>query len=209
MTGSEIGAGEAPPEPAASPPADAPTRERILEAAQLLFYEQGYEATSLKQIAEAAGAHGGSVYHFFPSKQRLVEAVLESYRNLLEPVLMEPARAAGGRPVDQVLALLEQYRAHLLATEFRGGCPIGNLALELAASQPRTRELVVENFEAWQDAVAGMLEAAELPGDIRPTEVAAFVLTVMEGAVMQAKSYRSIEPFDASVRQLRRYLESL
>lgn len=54
-----------------------------------------------------------------------------------------------------------------------------------------------------------MLEDAELAGDVRPTEVTAFVLTVIKGAVMQTKSYRSIEPFDASVRQLRRYLESL
>jgi AcrR family transcriptional regulator len=188
---------------------EARTRGRIVEAARELFYEQGYEATSLKQVAAAAGVHGGSVYHFFPSKARLVEAVLENYLELLDPVLMAPARAAAPDPLGRVMALLAGYRAYLVATEFTRGCPIGSLALELSERQPEARSLVVQNFDAWRGAVAAMLRDAGLPAGVPASAVAAFVLTVMEGAVMQARSYRSIEPFDTCVRELRRYLGGL
>ena len=185
------------------------TRNRIVMAALDLFYERGYEATSLKQVAAAAGAHGGSVYHFFPTKADLVEAVLEKYRELLDPVLMAPVRAATTDPIERVMQLLAGYRANLVATGFSGGCPIGALALELAASHPRALDLVVENFDGWSRAVAAMLDEVGLPPDVSSGDVASFVLTVMEGAVMQAKSYRRIAPFDACVRQLRKYLEGL
>lgn len=186
---------------------ETPTRERIVAAARELFYENGYEATSLKRVAEAAGVHGGSLYHFFPSKTDLVEAVLEEYLEFLDPVLMAPVREATDDPVERVMRLLDGYRNHLLETEFRGGCPIGALALELSDRQPRARALVNENFEAWRRAVAKMLQEADPPEDVDTSEIASLALTIMEGGVMQAKSERTIEPFDACVRQFRRYLE--
>lgn len=136
-----------------------------------------------------------------------MEAVLERYLALLDPVVMEPARRAGADPVERVLALLAGYRAHVLATDFKRGCPIGALALELAESHPKARELVRANFEAWRAAVAEMLGAA-LPARVAE-EAGALVLSVMEGAVMQARTARSIEAYDACTRHLRRYLESL
>lgn len=188
-------------------PALSDTRDRIVDAARELFYEQGYESASLKQVAAAAGVHTGSIYHFFPTKAELVGAVLEHYLQLLDPVIMAPAREAAADPVERVMALLAGYRSHLLSTLFTRGCPIGALALELADSHPRARELVRANFDAWRAAVADMLEEA-LPRAMAE-EAAAFALSVMEGSVMQARTYRSMEPFDASVRQLRRQLESL
>jgi TetR/AcrR family transcriptional repressor of nem operon len=185
------------------------TRARIVAAALELFDAQGYEATSLKQVATEAGVNGGSVFHFFPSKAHLVAAVLEQYLELLDPVLMAPVRAATADPVERVLLLLAGYRAHLVATGFSRGCPIGSLSLELADREPAARALVIRNFEAWRGAVAELLREADFREGVDVSSVAAFVLTVMEGAVMQARSYRSAEPFDASVRELTRYLAGL
>lgn len=177
-----------------------------MRCARELFYEQGYASTSLKQVIARAEVHGGSLYHFFPSKMRLVEAVLESYLDLLEPVLMAPARGAAADPVGRVMHLLGGYRAHLLASDFSGGCPIGNLALEIGEHQPRARALIGENFERWRNAVAEILAYAESPRGVEAGSLATFVLTTMEGAVMQARVYRSIEPFDRSVEELETYL---
>lgn len=182
------------------------TRERIVRSARELFYEQGYASTSLKQVIARAEVHGGSLYHFFPSKMRLVEAVLESYLELLEPVLMAPARAAAVDPVGRVMRLLGGYRAHLLASDFSGGCPIGNLALEIGEHQPRARALISENFERWRNAVAEILACAASPRGVEVGSLATLVLTTMEGAVMQARMYRSIDPFDRSVEELETYL---
>lgn len=182
------------------------TRSRIVGAARELFYARGYEATSLKEVARAADAHGGSLHHFFPKKSDLVEAVLEEYLELLDPVIMTPARTAGRDPVGQVMEVMRFYRRRLIDSNFSDGCPIGGLALELGGRFPGASELIQRNFEAWRDSVADMLEGADWPDNIDVQGLASFVLTTMEGAVMLARGHRSITPFDDAVEQLRRHL---
>lgn len=55
------------------------TKEKILDAATTVFFEYGFEASSVKMIIEKAGVVTGSFYHFFPSKELLFEAVVERY----------------------------------------------------------------------------------------------------------------------------------
>jgi hypothetical protein len=116
-----------------------------------------------------------------------------------------PVRKAHADPIAQVFALLESYRERLRSTDCQHGCPIGRLALEIDPENTPAHALIAANFRAWITAVEACLRAAAIP---RPAEVATLVLTVMEGGVMQARAFRSIEPFDACVRQLRRYLRT-
>lgn len=192
----------------ASPP---DTRERILEAARLLFLEQGYTATGVAQILKTAGARSGSLYHFFPTKEDLLLAVLERYRDLLCPEVIAPVEARVTDPIERVFGLMDGYRRLLLASDYRWGCPIGNLALEVGQSLPAARTLVAANFSDWRASVAGWIAAAagRLPEDVDPQELALYVLTTMEGAVMLARTYHSIEPYDAAVNQLRDHFERL
>lgn len=55
------------------------TRERILNIATKVFFEHGYEATSVKMILDEADIVTGSFYHFFPSKEALFESVVEKF----------------------------------------------------------------------------------------------------------------------------------
>ena len=55
------------------------TREIILDAATKVFFQYGFEKTSVKMILAEAGVVTGSFYHFFPSKEDLFEAVIEKY----------------------------------------------------------------------------------------------------------------------------------
>jgi hypothetical protein len=105
-----------------------------------------------------------------------------------------------------VFALLASYRERLIVTSFQYGCPIGRLALELDPENIPAHDLIARNFDAWKAAVEASLRAA---GVVSPGDAAVFVLTVMEGAVMQSRSHRSVEPFDACVRQLRIHLDTL
>jgi len=188
-----------------------PTRGRILEAARRLFHEQGYGATAVSTILREANAHSGSLYHLFPSKEALLAAVLEAYPSLLHPLVTGPVEEALGDPVERVFGLLDFYRRGLEASGCRLGCPIGNLALEVSDSHPEMRPLLERNLAAWSATVEGWLaEAVERfsPGtDL--TALARFVLTVMEGAVLQARAAGSLAPFDASVACLRRHFDLL
>lgn len=187
------------------------TRDRIVAAARDLFHAQGYHGTSLAQIGEAAAARPGSLYYFFKSKEALLVAVLDSYRGLLYPEVLEPAWATTDDPIERIFAVLAGYRRMLAETGCAAGCPIGNLALELVDPAPAVREGLAVNFEGWCRGIERCLDAAadRLPADLDRRRLARFVLTVMEGGVVQARGARSIAPFDDAVEQLRDYFARL
>jgi len=187
------------------------TRERIVAEAMRLFWEKGYGSTSIQDILRAAGANSGSLYHFFPAKQDLLLAVLDGYIEGLQPVLLEPAWRGVNDPIDRVFALLAKYRELLVETDCFYGCPLGSLALELHEPDPAVRERIAANFVGWTEAVRACLDAAgnRLPTSANRRELAQFVLTTMEGGVMQARTHRDIAAFDASVRQLKTYFDML
>jgi TetR/AcrR family transcriptional regulator, transcriptional repressor for nem operon len=189
----------------------ATTRERLLEAARELFFEKGYTATGLAEILERADAKSGSFYHFFESKEALLQSVLERYVETLHPVLLAPIYARVSDPLERVFALLAKYREVLVATSFAYACPIGRVALEVDPEMERVHRKVAENFAAWTNAVRANLEAARDRFDetVDMERLATFILTVMEGAVMQSRAYKSVAPFDKSVAVLADYLARL
>jgi AcrR family transcriptional regulator len=190
-------------------PAD--TRTRLLETAARLFHEQGYEATGIATILRESGVNSGSLYHYFKSKEELLRGTLEWRLEMLRPIVTDPAEAATDDPIERVFALLGRYRQMLELTGCTMGCPIGNLALELSDSHPHIRALLHSNFENWLDVVGGWLQAAgdRLPADVHRRELARFVLTTMEGGIMQARASGSLDQFDQSVAHLRRYVDLL
>src|SRR5580693_1863441 len=101
------------------------TRQRIVEAARFLFWEKGYAATGLAELLARAEANSGSFYHFFESKDALLRTVLDSYVELLEPMVLRPAWQSTSDPIARIFALLAGYRERLVTTDCQYGCPIG------------------------------------------------------------------------------------
>ncbi len=174
-----------------------------------LFWEKGYGSTSIADILSRAKINSGSLYHIFPGKQDLLVAVLETYRDGIHPILLAPAWEGVADPLEKVFALLGRYRELIVMTECSYGCPIGSLALELHEPDPTVRTLIAANFNAWTAAVRACLAEAELAEEGACEALAEFVLTVMEGAVMQARTHRDITFYDRAVAQLRLHLELL
>lgn len=189
----------------------ADTRERLVLTAFELFLRQGYNATGIAQILKHANVNSGSLYHYFPTKEDLLIAVLEWCKANLWPDVMQPVFERISDPLERVFGVLDGYRQMLVLTECGQGCPIGNLALELAESHPRVRQLLVENFEGWRNQVRQCLDeaAGRLPEHVDRQQLALFVLTTMEGGVMLARTYKSLAIFDAAVTQLRDYVDRL
>lgn len=182
------------------------SRSRLVAAAAELFATKGYGATSIADILSRTQLNSGSLYHFFPGKQDVLNAVLDAYRDGIGPMLLEPAWQHVADPVERIFALLASYRNALVVTECTFGCPIGSLALELHEPDPVVRNRLAENFSAWTYAVAECAAAAGLP---EPEGLAEFVLAVMEGGVMLARTYRDIAHFDRAIARLRRHFELL
>ena len=187
------------------------TRSRIVEAAMELFWLKGFASTSVADILSRSQVNSGSLYHFFPGKQDVLVAVLEAYRDGIRPMLIEPVWSGVADPVERVFALLALYRRNIVDTDCTYGCPIGSLALELHEADPAVRELMAQNFTAWVDAVEECFRAAAhrfaTGADLRA--LAEMALNVMEGGVMQARTYRDVAHFDRAVAQFRNYVETL
>jgi len=190
---------------------NADTRRRIVLAAMDLFAEKGFQSTSVADILSRTQVHSGSLYHVFPGKQDVLAAVLEAYRDGIEEWLLAPAWGEVDDPVERIFALLNAYRTMLVTSDCSYGCPIGSLALELHEPDPAVRELLAANFTAWVAAVEACFRQAPdrfEPGtDLRA--LAELTLNVMEGGVMQARTYRDVAYFDRAVAQLRRMVDAM
>ena len=192
-------------------PGGADTRDRILKTAFQLFHEQGFNATGVATIVREAGINPGSLYHFFESKDQLLLSVLEFAIGYLGPAVMEPVESRTADPIARIFALLDQYRDGMVRHGCRMGCPIGNLALEVSDGNLDARRLIHRNFENWTRRVESWLEEAgdRLPRDVNHPQLARFILTVMEGGLMQARAANDLKPFDDSVAVLREHLSLL
>jgi len=186
-------------------------REKIIQAAMELFWLKGYNSTSIADLLSRTQLNSGSLYHVFPSKQDVLIGVLEAYRDGIEEMLLEPAWGQVSDPIEKIFALLNGYRTMIAESDCTYGCPIGSLALELHEPDPRVRELLANNFENWTGAVQRCLDAAgkRLPANTDKRALAQFVLTAMEGGVMQARTHRDVAYFDRAVEQLRAHFALL
>ncbi len=188
------------------------TRERVVDAARQLFWEQGYEATSLARIAEASGANPGSVYYFFRTKAEILDAVLEHYERQLGAWLLDPVFERTDDPLQRVYGVIGTYRSFLLETGYSLGCPVGGLALEIDEALPKARTRIAGLFASLTGALVSCFEAMRTdlaPDAPSPETLATLAMTVIEGGIVQARAARSIDPFDRSVEALGDYLERL
>jgi TetR/AcrR family transcriptional regulator, transcriptional repressor for nem operon len=187
------------------------TRTRLVRTAMLLFWERGYHSTSIADVLQKAKVNSGSLYHFFPGKSDLLAAVLDLYHDGIRQMLLEPPSAGLADPIQKIFAVLGRYRRSLVETDCFYGSPMGSLALELRDPEESVRVRLAKNFDAWIDVIDDCLQRAKrrIPAEVNRRELAQFVLTVMEGGVMQARTFRDVAYFDAAVRQLRHYLGRL
>jgi TetR/AcrR family transcriptional regulator, transcriptional repressor for nem operon len=187
------------------------SRERLITAAMRLFQEQGFHATSVAEVLAGAGVQSGSLYHYFAGKTQLLAATLDRHADRFDEAWLAQAWNEIDDPMERVFALLDLYRRALHDSACRFASPIGSLAVELRDPDAPIRNRLIRNFDLWINAVERCLGAAhdDLPPDTDRRALAQFLLAAMEGAVMQARTYRDIAYFDAVVAQLRAYVACL
>ncbi len=114
------------------------TRQRIVEASDLLFYRQGYEHTSFADIADAVKISRGNFYHHFKTKDDILDAVIE-HRLATTESMLERWEAAGKSPVDRIHGFIHMLVANRRKI-MRHGCPVGTLCTELSKLRHPSRE---------------------------------------------------------------------
>lgn len=171
----------------------ASTKARLLESATDLFSRQGFGATGIKAVLAVAEAPYGSLYHFFPGgKQELGAAALtyggERYRATLASVYPENSDV-----VQNTADSFARAAQTLEETDFGYACPIATIALETADNDEVMREAAAAAFESWLELLQERFVGAGMT-DGRARDVAIEVFCLIEGAVLLARTTRSVAP---------------
>jgi len=189
-----------------------PVKEQILEAATRLMQVRGYHRTALDDVLRESGAGKGNFYYHFQSKEELGYAILDRLvrtfvERTLDPIFGDPDLS----PLDQIRAFLEAILAAQRARNCVGGCPMGNLATELADVHEGFRARLVQIFDLWRNRLAGALAGAQAEGTLTPgadpDALARFLVAGLEGAILLAKVQKDIRVLETCVGELRRHLE--
>jgi TetR/AcrR family transcriptional regulator, transcriptional repressor for nem operon len=170
-------------------------RQSLVDSAGELIFERGYAAVGVAEICARAGVLKGSFYHFFPSKQALTVAAIDDYWTRQRACWAELLGDGGRRPLDRLRAVFAANVAAQTADKRdRGvvrGCLLGNLALELSASDPVVRARLDEVFAEQVAMVHDTLAVAAVEGSIDPGRAGAgtarALLAQLEGMVLFAK----------------------
>lgn len=183
---------------------DKTTRDHIVEAADELFYRQGYEHTSFSDIADAVRISRGNFYYHFKSKDEILGAVIDvrlaNTRKMLEKWEIE-----GKRPADRIRSFIHILIANRAKIK-RYGCPVGTLCSELAklnhGSQSEANMLFTL-FRTWlrrQFTLLGRKADAD--------ELAMHLLARSQGVATLANAFHDEKFIKQEVRLMCDWLES-
>ena len=188
------------------------TRDRILQQAAQLFAVRGYHDTSLSDIRQAAGVTTGALFHHFDGKQEIGLAVIASHmerrRKELDAIERRLGPVSDDQPLGAVYRRLDAVRNMVRRRRNnKGGCIIGNLSTSLSDTDPVFRKRLSECFDEMAlEFRVHLDEAAARCGPPVRTgtwDLARYIVSVIEGAIMLARTHRNLELIDRQFEHLK------
>jgi TetR/AcrR family transcriptional repressor of lmrAB and yxaGH operons len=169
------------------------SKGKTLAAAARLFRQQGYHGTALHDILEAGGSPRGSLYFHFPKgKEEIGEAALKLAGEAVARAIVHAAETSEN-PEVFLTRVARGMASDLERSDYREGCPIATTALETAAQSEVLGAATRSAFKLWEHEIKSGLERFGMKTDDADL-VATTVLSQLEGALLLARTYRSLEP---------------
>lgn len=183
--------------------ATAEIRERMIEASQKLFAQHGYGITLL-DVMKTAGTPRGSIYYHLPQgKQELALAVARKVGDDTVAVVGHLSTKHDD-PGEFAEALISHHTKRLVKSGYQEGCPILGITVSQEAASDELRDALADAFRRWTQAIASSLSAKGLDKN-DSHDIAATIVSGIEGALVVSRALRSRKPMD----QLRRQMSSL
>lgn len=172
-------------------------RRRIVDAAYEAFVHRGYLATGMLEIRDKAAVSGGAMAHHFPAKRDLGLAVIrDRVAKAVARTWIEPLDACADAPsaIDRIFAAIinELKRKGSIS-----GCPLNNMAVEIAVHDTDMREALDAVFLAWQEALRAKFQQDMTSGraaDLQPGRFSTLVIAAYSGAIAMAKARQDVKP---------------
>ncbi len=169
------------------------SKGKTLAAAAKLFRRQGFHGTTLHDILAASGSPRGSLYFHFPKgKQEIGEAALTLAGEAVRRAIAQVADSSESAEIF-VTRVARGMAADLEKSGFAEGCPIATTALETSAQSEVLAAATRGAFQKWEGEIARGLQRFGMKPD-KAELTATTVLSQLEGALLLARTYRSLEP---------------
>jgi TetR/AcrR family transcriptional repressor of nem operon len=182
------------------------TKALLIAEGARIIHEKGFNHTGVQEVLQAAGVPKGSFYFYFRTKEEFGLAVIDYFLDFLE-AKMDGHLADASLPHIQRLRNFFKDMKELFG---RGGCsrgcPVGNLAQELADLSDPFRVKCKDALGALQSRIVACLEAAveadEMEPPLDPEQTAYFILNSWEGALTRMKTEKSLQPLEVFDRMI-------
>ena len=182
-------------------------KDRIMEAATELFHLYGYDGTSIDMLIKKAGVSKSNFYYYFEGKEELGLSVLtkladEHVRNFSEAMQTD---LNAHEQFMEVYKMSFASHSNLLKRPIYPGSFFGNITLEQSSINEKFRSLLDKYFQECEALIEEGLRRGVEQGffkeDIDPKELARFMVSQYEGAVLLTKARKSLSPIKDVIRQ--------
>jgi len=181
-------------------------KERILKAADRLFYTQGYRKTGVNQLIEEAEVAKASFYSNFSSKKKLLKAYLKQrhtdwFRDL-HKVIDEY-----DEPKARIFSLFEYLEQWIMETEYRG-CAFININTEFPDDNGEISSIVQSHKQELRNIIDQLVNDLEQDGrtDEDLNLLSDTIYLIFEGAIIECQNYRKIWPVKRSLEAVKKLL---
>ncbi|MBF0541052.1 MAG: TetR family transcriptional regulator C-terminal domain-containing protein [Nitrospirae bacterium] len=186
------------------------TKQLLIETGARLFHQNGYNNTGIAEILSASGIPKGSFYFHFKSKEDFALTVIDHYSQFLKGWFDQYAEDTNKSPLTRLRNFLESFIVFYEGSGCRLGCPIGNFALEMSDLSEPIRKKINSVLLLIRDSIETIIKDAksmgEIPMEINTLDIADFIMSSWEGALLVMKSGKSTEPLKRFINILFTYI---
>lgn len=188
------------------------TKETLLDTAIGLICLNGYNSTSLDDILKESGVGKGNFYHYFRSKEALGYAIIDRIIQRFTGEVLEPVfQARDLPPLDRIERFFDHVVWGQRKSQCVGGCPMGNLAMELSDVHEGFRQRLAQVFYLWRMRIEEALVEAKSDGALveraNPESLSRFLIASLEGAILLTKVKKEIGVMEQCIEELRAHLD--
>jgi TetR/AcrR family transcriptional repressor of lmrAB and yxaGH operons len=177
------------------------SKDRMIAAARRLFREHGYQGTALSDVVSESAAPRGSVYFHFPGGKEQLAAEVALVHTADAITHINRTAGATGTAAQLIEAFLGRFRDELVASNYREGCAVAPIVIELTPASAPLSDMTRRCFQDVIATLAARLTEKNIPHD-RATQLATHAVTSMEGAFIVSRVLRSPEPFNTAIAEL-------
>ena len=178
-------------------------RQRIIDAADNLFYRRGYNQTSFQDISDATGIPRGNFYYYFKTKDEILDAVVNSRIAELS-VMLNQCESETDDARERLLMfsnMLEYKRDDVI----QSGCPIGSLSSELAKDEAELQGISRQAFVLLRGWIRQQFESLALTN---ADELAMDLLAKMQGVTVMACAFKDTDFIKRSHQDIKDWINT-